>query len=145
MTLVSGTELSFQIKPTMQKAGIVEFTLKRLEFIFKIVNAGNTLYEVAEFEPSESFEKNRDNILECLKEAFKFKELNESFTEQDLSNLRIELNATLAENSDTLCQIMKDNPYESGNNETKEIYTYKYSGSGVLYETVILEGKPVFI
>ena len=71
--------------------------------------------------------------------------LHIDFAETDLTDLYIEITSTFAQNSDALTQIMKDNPFESEENKPKEIYTYKYGNSGLLYETIILEGKSVFV
>jgi hypothetical protein len=56
----------FLIKPAMRKAGIVKFSLERLDFTFDIIGQ-KTFQEVVMFEPSKSFQENRDNIMDCLK------------------------------------------------------------------------------
>ena len=128
----------------MQKAGLVKFSLERLDFTFDIVGQ-KTFQEIVRFEPVKSFQENRDNLMNCLKQLHKNNMLHKDFAETDLTDLYIEITSTFAENSETLSQIMKDNPFESEENQPKEIFTYKYGGSGILYETIILEGKSVFV
>jgi hypothetical protein len=134
----------FLIKPAMQKAGLIKFSLERLDFIFDIVGQ-KTFQEIVRFEPTKSFQENRDNIMDCLKQLHKNNMLHKDFAETDITDLNIEITLAFAENSDTLTQIMKDNPFESEEDKPKEIYTYKNGNSGVLYETIILEGKSVFV
>ena len=128
----------------MQKAGIVGFRVERLDFTFDIVGQ-KTYQEIVRFEPTKSFQENRDNVIDCLKQLHKNGMLHKDFVETDLTDLYIEITSTFAENSDALTHIMKDNPFESEENQPKEIYTYKYGNSGVSYETIILEGKSVFV
>ena len=136
--------LLFLVKPAMQRAGIISFSLQRLDFTFDIVGQ-KTFQEVVTFEPIKSFQDNRDTIMHCLKQLHKNNMLHKDFTETDIRDLHIEITSTFTENSETLSQIMKDNPFESEENKPKEIYTYKYGNSGILYETIILEGKSVFV
>jgi hypothetical protein len=143
-------QIIFSVKPTMQKAGIRSILLNRLDFIidFTQVKAnGKTrdYQEFIEFKPTCSFQENRDDIVGCLNRLFKAKMLSNGFTRKDLSELKIEITSIFTENSEALSQIMKDNPYEPEEEKPKEIFTYKYADSGILYETIILEGKSYFL
>ena len=134
----------------MQKAGITRIALDRLDFIIdftqiKVNRKTREYQEFVEFKPTCSFQENRDNIVTCLNRLFKGKMLSNGFGRKDLSDLKIEITSIFTENSQALSQIMKDNPYEPDEEKPKEIFTYKYADSGILYETIILEGKSYFL
>ena len=67
----------------MQKVGLVEFRLERLDFTFDIVGQ-KTFQEILRFEPTKSFQENRDNVMDCLKQLYKNNMVHRNFAETDL-------------------------------------------------------------
>jgi len=145
----SNDPLFFKVGPMMSKAGIVEFSQMRLDFIFKIATPTDkevTYSAFADFLPTDSFNKNRESILKRLAELFKEKTLLIN-TKEEFNELKQEITTILSDNSAVLMDRMSSNIFETKGKKVEEVYAYKYSSNftSILYETVILEGIPKFI
>jgi hypothetical protein len=141
-----GKPLTFEIKPIMSKAGIIEFYLWRYDFVFKIKTPDNKIYsEFVTFKPSDSFDANRESIVKKLSTLVKKGTL--PVTKEEFVILGREVTNILSENYELLLQRMSSNIYETGEGPSRRIYTYKYSENfkGVLYETIIIDGQSKFV
>jgi hypothetical protein len=140
--------LFFEVGSAMKSAGIVEFSLIRLDFIFKIKTLADseiTYSAFAEFLPDKSFSENRDSIVKRLKELQKEGTLLIN-TKEDFEDVKKEVGNVLSDNSDALMQRMSSANIGE-HKKLEEVFAYKYSANftSTLYETIILEDIPRFI